>query len=132
MRLHQRLLEILNLAMIDKVPEAELRREVGGMVAEILAQEQGALNAVEHKRMVEEVLDEVLGLGPLEPLLKDPSVNDILCNGHAQIFVERRGRLELTPVRFRDERHMLRIIEKIVSAVGRRVDESQPWVDARL
>jgi pilus assembly protein CpaF len=132
MRLHQRLLEMLNLAVIDKVTQPELRREVATMVAEMLEQEQAALNAVEHKRMVEEIMDEVLGLGPLEPVLKDPTVTDIMCNGHEQVFVERRGRLELTPVRFKDERHMLRIIEKIVSGVGRRVDESQPWVDARL
>jgi pilus assembly protein CpaF len=132
MRLHQRLLEMLNLAVIDKVSQPELRREVAAMVTEMLEQEQAALNAVEHKRMVEEIMDEVLGLGPLEPVLKDPTVTDIMCNGHEQVFVERRGRLELTPVRFKDERHMLRIIEKIVSSVGRRVDESQPWVDARL
>jgi pilus assembly protein CpaF len=132
MRLHQRLLEMLNLAVIDKVSQPELRREVAAMVTEMLEQEQAALNAVEHKRMVEEIMDEVLGLGPLEPVLKDPTVTDIMCNGHEQVFVERRGRLELTPVRFKDERHMLRIIEKIVSGVGRRVDESQPWVDARL
>ena len=132
MRLHQRLLEMLNLAVIDKVTQPELRREVATMVTEMLEQEQAALNAVEHKRMVEEIMDEVLGLGPLEPVLKDPTVTDIMCNGHEQVFVERRGRLELTPVRFKDERHMLRIIEKIVSSVGRRVDESQPWVDARL
>ena len=132
MRLHQRLLEMLNLSVIDKVAEAELRREVATMVTEILGEEQTALNAVEHKRLVEEILDEVLGLGPLEPLLKDPTVTDILFNTHAQVFVERFGKLELTPVRFKDERHLLRIIEKIVSTVGRRVDESQPWVDARL
>jgi len=132
MRLHQRLLEMLNLAVIDKVTQPELRREVATMVTEMLEQEQAALNAVEHKRMVEEIMDEVLGLGPLEPVLKDPTVTDIMCNGHEQVFVERRGRLELTPVRFKDERHMLRIIKKIVSSVGRRVDESQPWVDARL
>jgi pilus assembly protein CpaF len=132
MRLHQRLLEMLNLSVIDKVPQPELRREVATMVTEMLEQEQTALNAVEHKRMVEEIMDEVLGLGPLEPVLKDPTVTDVMCNGHAQVFVERGGRLELTPVQFKDERHMLRIIEKIVSSVGRRVDESQPWVDARL
>jgi len=78
------------------------------------------------------VLDEVLGLGPLEPFLKDPSVSDILINTHKQVFVERTGRLEPTPARFKDERHLMRVIQKIVSAVGRRVDESQPWVDARL
>jgi pilus assembly protein CpaF len=130
--LHQRLLGILNLAAIDKVPVSDLRREVGTMVGEILAEEKVALNAQEFAQITEEVLDEVLGLGPLEPLLKDPTVTDILVNTHQNVFVERRGKLELTPVRFKDERHLLRIIDKIVSGVGRRVDESQPWVDARL
>ena len=83
-------------------------------------------------QIVEEVLNEVLGLGPLEPLLEDSSINDILVNTHNQVYVERFGKLELTSVRFKDERHLMRIIDKIVSAVGRRVDESQPWVDARL
>jgi pilus assembly protein CpaF len=84
------------------------------------------------KFSIEELLDEVLGLGPLEPLLKDPTVTDILVNTHKQAFVEQYGVLEPTPVQFKDERHLLRIIDRIVSAVGRRVDESQPWVDARL
>src|SRR5262249_61432075 len=91
-----------------------------------------ALNTTEYHQLVDEVLDEVLGLGPLEPYLKDPTVSDILVNTHKQVFVERAGRLEPTPARFKDERHLLRVIQKIVSAVGRRVDESQPWVDARL
>ncbi|HET6467959.1 MAG TPA: CpaF family protein [Geminicoccaceae bacterium] len=131
-RLHQRLLGILNLSAIDKVPAADLRREVATMVGEILAEEGVALNAKEFAQITDEILDEVLGLGPLEPLLKDPTVTDILVNTHQNVFVERRGKLELTPVRFKDERHLLRIIDKIVSGVGRRVDESQPWVDARL
>jgi pilus assembly protein CpaF len=131
-RLHQRLLEMLNLAALDKVPREELRREVGAMVRELLLEDGVALNAQEYGRLVEEILDEVLGLGPLEPLLKDPTVSDILVNTAEQVFVERFGRLELTPTRFKDNRHLLRIIDKIVTAVGRRVDESQPWVDARL
>jgi pilus assembly protein CpaF len=131
-RLHQRLLDILNLGAIDKVPEDELKREVGAIVRELLLEDGVALNAKEYNRLVEEILDEVLGLGPLEPLLKDPSVSDILVNTHARVFVERSGQLEATPVRFKDDRHLLRIIDKIVSAVGRRIDESQPWVDARL
>ena len=131
-RLHQRLLEMLNLSVIDKVPIEELQREVGALVRELLVEDGVALNAREYQRLVEEILDEVLGLGPLEPLLKDPTVSDILANTHAQVFVERFGQLELTPVKFKDDRHLLRIIDKIVSAVGRRVDESQPWVDARL
>jgi pilus assembly protein CpaF len=131
-RLHQRLLDMLNLAAIDKVPADELQREVGAIVRELLLEDGIALNAKEFNRLVEEILDEVLGLGPLEPLLKDATVSDILVNTHARVFVERFGRLEATPVKFKDDRHLLRIIDKIVSAVGRRVDESQPWVDARL
>ena len=131
-RLHERLLEELNLAAIEKVAKADLRREVAAIVNELLTNEGTALNAKEFSLLIEELLDEVLGLGPLEPLLKDPSVTDILVNTHRQVFVERYGVLEPTPVRFQDERHLLRIIDRIVSAVGRRVDESQPWVDARL
>jgi pilus assembly protein CpaF len=131
-RLHQRLLDMLNLGAIDKVPADELQREVGAIVRELLLEDGIALNAKEYSRLVEEILDEVLGLGPLEPLLKDPTVSDILVNTHARVFVERHGQLETTPVRFKDDRHLLRIIDKIVSAVGRRIDESQPWVDARL
>jgi pilus assembly protein CpaF len=131
-RLHERLLEELNLAAIEKVAKADLRREVAAIVNELLTSEGTALNAKEFSLLIEELLDEVLGLGPLEPLLKDPSVTDILANTHRQVFVERQGVLEATPVQFKDERHLLRIIDRIVSAVGRRVDESQPWVDARL
>jgi pilus assembly protein CpaF len=131
-RLHERLLEELNLAAIEKVAKADLRREVAAIVNELLTNEGTALNAKEFGLLIEELLDEVLGLGPLEPLLKDPAITDILVNTHRLVFVERYGVLEATPVRFQDERHLLRIIDRIVSAVGRRVDESQPWVDARL
>ena len=131
-RLHERLLDMLNLSAIEKGAPSDLRREVSTIVNQLLAKEGVSLNAKEFQQIVEEVLDEVLGLGPLEPLLKDPSVSDILVNTHNHVYVERQGRLEMTPVRFKDERHLLRIIDKIVSAVGRRIDESQPWVDARL
>jgi pilus assembly protein CpaF len=131
-RLHERLLEELNLSAIDKVAKADLRREVAAIVNEMLTGESTALNAKEFNQLIDELLDEVLGLGPLEPLLKDPSVTDILVNTHERVFVERDGVLAETPVQFKDERHLLRIIDRIVSAVGRRVDESQPWVDARL
>ena len=130
--LHQRLLDMINLSAIDKMSPDDFRREMGEMVRELLLEENRALNLSERTQLVNDICDEVLGLGPLEPLLKDDSVNDILVNGHAQVFAERSGRLELTPVRFKDDRHLLRIIDKIVSAVGRRVDESQPMVDARL
>jgi len=131
-RFHQKLLDILNLSVLDKIEVEQLHREVGSVVRELLVEEGVALNGSETAKLVDEILDEVLGLGPLEPLLKDPSVSDILVNTHTQVFVERYGRLQLTSVRFKDDRHLLRIIEKIVSRVGRRVDESQPWVDARL
>jgi pilus assembly protein CpaF len=131
-RLHESLLDMLNLSAIDKVAPSDLRREVSTIVNELLAKEGVALNAKEFTQIIEEILDEVLGLGPLEPLLKDPTITDILVNTHNHVFVERHGRLEVTRVRFKDERHLLRIIDKIVSGVGRRIDEAQPWVDARL
>ena len=130
--LHQRLLDMLNLSIIDKMPPDEFRREIGELVRELLLEEQQALNLNERNQLVNDILDELLGLGPLEPLLKDATVNDILVNTHSQVFVERFGRLQMTPVQFKDDRHLLRIIDKIVSAVGRRVDESSPMVDARL
>ena len=131
-RLHERLLDMLNLSAIDKVAPSDLRREVSTIINQLLSKENISLNAKEFQQIVEEILDEVLGLGPLEPLLKDAGINDILVNTHNHVYVERQGRLEMTSVRFKDERHLLRIIDKIVSGVGRRIDESQPWVDARL
>ncbi|MCZ8368375.1 MAG: CpaF family protein [Porphyrobacter sp.] len=118
--------------MLDKLSRAQVEEEVGEVVLALLAQEDEALNAKEREHLVDEVLDELLGLGPLEPLLADETITDILVNGHKTVFVERSGLLERVPTRFQDERHLLRIIQKIVSAVGRRVDESSPFVDARL
>ncbi len=131
-RMHDALLDRLNYAVIDKIVPEDLRREVAALVSEILRDDNKPLKSNEFQKLVDELMDEILGLGPLEPLLADPSVNDILVNGHDMVFVERAGLLEKTPIRFRDERHLLRIIDKIVSRVGRRVDESNPWVDARL
>jgi pilus assembly protein CpaF len=111
---------------------AQIEAEVGDIVYEELTKQNHALNNAERKALVSDVLDELLGLGPIEPLLKDPTITDILINGASQVFVERYGVLETSPVRFKDERHLLRIIQKIVSAVGRRIDESSPMVDARL
>ena len=130
--LHQRLLDLINLQALEQMSRAQIEDEVGDIVAEELAKQNHALNHAERKQLVGDVLDELLGLGPLEPLLKDPTITDILVNGHAKVFVERYGVLEHSPVRFKDERHLLRIIQKIVSAVGRRIDESSPMVDARL
>ncbi|MEM6387527.1 MAG: CpaF family protein [Pseudomonadota bacterium] len=131
-RLHTALLERLNLSVIDKVQTEELRREVANLVQQVLAEEKRPMRTEDFKQIVDELMDEVLGFGPLEPLLADPSVNDILVNGHERVYVERYGILEQTQVRFRDERHLLRIIDKIVSSIGRRIDESHPYVDARL
>ena len=130
--LHQRLLDLINLQALDQMSREQIQAEVGDIVVEELAKQNHALNHAERKQLVNDVLDELLGLGPLEPLLKDPTITDILVNGHDRVFVERYGTLEASPVRFKDERHLIRIIQKIVSAVGRRVDESSPLVDARL
>src|SRR5215203_2945507 len=130
--LHQRLLELINLQALDQMSREQIEAEVGDIVAEELAKQNHALNHAERKQLVSDVLNELLGLGPLEPLLKDPTITDILVNGYGKVFVERYGVLEHSPVRFKDERHLLRIIQKIVSAVGRRIDESSPMVDARL
>jgi pilus assembly protein CpaF len=130
--LHQRLLDLINLQALEQMSREQIQDEVGDIVSEELAKQNHALNHAERKQLVADVLDELLGLGPLEPLLKDPTITDILVNGHARVFVERYGVLEPSAVRFKDEKHLHRIIQKIVSAVGRRIDESSPMVDARL
>ena len=132
LRLHSRLIDELDLAKLDKLPEADLRREVMRLVADFARGERMALNTAELEELGASIYDEMVGLGPIEPLLKDESINDILINGPFQVYVERRGELELTPVRFRDNDHLLRIVNRIVAGVGRRIDESQPMVDARL
>lgn len=131
-RLHHFVLEKLNLAVIDQVSATNLRREVAVLVAGELKNEQQQLSSEAFKTLIDELIDEVLGLGPLEPLLADPSISDILVNGPDNVYVERGGMLERVAVSFSSERHLLRIIDKIVSRIGRRIDESQPWVDARL
>jgi pilus assembly protein CpaF len=131
-RLHRRLIEEINLSALEKLPEEESRKHVRGLVTQYVVGERLALNSQELEDFTVEILDEMMGLGPIEPLLKDPTVNDILINGHECVYVERGGMLEPTLVRFKDEAHLLRIVNKIVSAVGRRVDESQPLCDARL
>jgi pilus assembly protein CpaF len=130
--LHRRLLDLINLSALEKMTRPQIETEIGELVHEQLALQKHALNQEERKRLVSDILDELLGLGPLEPLLQDHSITDILVNGHDVVFVERSGVLERVETRFKDERHLLRIIQKIVSAVGRRVDESSPFVDARL
>ncbi|MEP1933618.1 MAG: CpaF family protein, partial [Roseibium sp.] len=132
LELHSALLDNLNLAALEHETESDLRQEINSISAEVLEEKSIVLNREDRLTLSQELYDEVTGLGPLESLLKDETVNDILVNGPKQIFVERSGQLELTDITFKDERHLLRIIDKIVSAVGRRVDESNPYVDARL
>lgn len=132
LRIHARLLDLLNLSVLEKTPRESLRSEIRGVIVQLLQQEKRLLTPSQTEQLTEDVLDELLGLGPLEPLLKDDTVNDILINTHNSVYVERNGRLEKTDVHFQDTKHLIRIINKIVSAVGRRVDESQPMVDARL
>ena len=131
-RLHRKLIEEINLSALEKLPEDEIRKHVQQLVSQYILVERLALNAQELAGFVTEILDEMTGLGPIEPLLKDGSVSDILINGHECVYVERGGILEPTAVRFKDEAHLLRIVNKIVAAVGRRVDESHPLCDARL
>lgn len=130
--LHRRLLEVINLQALETMTRPQIEVEVGEIVHEQLALQKHALNQAERRALVAEILDELLGLGPLEPLLQDESINDILVNGHEVIFVERKGKLERVDSRFKDDKHLIRIIQKIVSGVGRRVDEQSPYVDARL
>ena len=130
--LHQALLDKINLAALEAMSREQIADEIGDLVAEELEKRSHALNLSERKQLAEDVLDELLGLGPLEPLLKDTTITDILVNGYDNIYVERYGVLENSPVRFKDEKHLFRIIQKIVSNVGRRIDESTPLVDARL
>jgi pilus assembly protein CpaF len=130
--LHRKLLDQINLDALAGIENDRIRAEVRQAALTIVEHEPTPLTAGEKEQLAEEVLHEVFGLGPLEPLLQDPTISDILVNGHAHVYVERRGLLEETSVRFHDDQHLLRIIDKIVSQVGRRVDESNPMVDARL
>ncbi len=130
--LHQKLIERINLSALDSMTREQVGRDIGEIVQEMLKELNHALNLTERRQLVEDILDELLGLGPLEPLLKDPTITDIMVNSASVVFVERRGKIELSPTRFADDRHLMRIIGKIVSGVGRRVDESSPMVDARL
>ncbi len=130
--LHRKLLDKINLEALATIDNQRVRGEVRQALITLIDGEPTLLSSVEKQQICDEVLDEVFGLGPLEPLLVDPTISDILVNGSKQVYVERKGLLELTNVTFRDDQHLLRIIDKIVSQVGRRVDESNPMVDARL
>ncbi len=130
--IHRKLIGVLNLERVSSIPKDRLRAEIGRVVERLLEDERVPMTTAEQNRIIEEVLDEVLGLGPLEPLLKEASISDILVNGYDKVYIERAGKLSLTSARFKDNAHLLHIIEKIVSQVGRRIDEAQPIVDARL
>jgi pilus assembly protein CpaF len=131
-RVHNQLFQHLDLAKIGKVSAERMSGDIALLTRRILSDEKVLLTEDERTRIVEEIQHEVFGLGPLEPLLKDPSITDVLVNGHANVFVERHGRLERTVARFKDDEHLMRIITKIISGVGRRIDELTPYIDARL
>ena len=131
-RMHLKLLDKFDLTVLESLPPAMLRQEIASMVERLLQDEQAAINDTERRSLIRDIQHEMLGFGPIELLMADPTVSDILVNSYQQIYVERKGRLELTNVTFTDEKHLLRIIDKIVSLVGRRIDESSPMVDARL
>jgi pilus assembly protein CpaF len=130
--IHRRLIQKLNLDRLTEVNREDVRREVAQILEALVVGESTPMNLQERERLAQEVLDEVFGLGPLEPLLADPTVSDILVNTHRRVYVERKGMLEMTGIQFRDDAHLMAIIDRIVSAIGRRVDESSPMVDARL
>jgi pilus assembly protein CpaF len=131
-RVHRKLLERLNLSNLDRLERQQVAEAVRKVVQDLITQESVPLNFEERDTVVVQVLDEIFGLGPLEPLIKDPEVSDILVNTYKQVYIERHGRLERTEVMFQDDRHLLQVIDRIVSAVGRRIDDSSPMVDARL
>jgi pilus assembly protein CpaF len=131
-RLHQRVIEMLDLTAVNSMSQEAVTAQLTKLIEQLLQGESAQLNQRERTQITQDILHEVLGLGPLEPLLEDQTVNDILVNGYKQVFVERYGRLELTSVRFKDNAHLKKIIERIVSRIGRRIDESSPMVDARL
>jgi pilus assembly protein CpaF len=131
-RIHRKLIEEINLIALERLPKPEMRKQVHDFVSEKTREERMAINVAELDVLVDDIVDEMVGLGPLEPLLKDPDIADILINGHRSCFVEKKGKLTQVQIPFKDEAHLLRIVNKIVAAVGRRVDESQPMVDARM
>ncbi len=130
--IHRKLLDRLNLEALASTDRTRAEAEIRGLLFELLAEAATPLSMSEREAILGDVLDEVFGLGPLEPLLRDPTVSDILVNTYKQVWVERHGRLERVPTAFQDDRHLMRVIDRIVSAVGRRVDDSSPMVDARL
>jgi pilus assembly protein CpaF len=132
MRLHAKLIDEIDLAKLDKLGKTDIHQQVKNLVGDFVKAERLPFNTAEVDALGESVFDEMTGMGPIEPLLKDETITDILINGPFQVYVERRGELELSPVRFRDNEHLLRIVNRIAAGVGRRIDESSPMVDARL
>src|SRR5882724_7950033 len=132
LKLHARIIDEFNLVSLERLPREDLIREVRTYLGDYVRNERLTLNQREQQAFAEEIVDEMTGFGPIEPLLKDPTINDILINTHKKCFVERFGKLEATSVHFKDEAHLMRIVQRIVAYVGRRVDESSPTVDARL
>jgi pilus assembly protein CpaF len=130
--IHQKLLDRVDLSAMESLTPERLHEEIAVLVERLLAEDEVLLNDAERGNLIRDIQHEMLGLGPLEPLLADPTISDILVNSHAKVYVERRGKLESTDVRFADDAHLMKIIDKIVSRVGRRIDESSPMVDARL
>jgi pilus assembly protein CpaF len=131
-RIHQKLLDRVDLAVMESLTPERLKEEIAILVERLLSEEAMVVNDSERASLVRDIQHEMLGLGPLEPLLADPTISDILVNSHSQVYVERRGKLERTDIRFANDAHLMKIIDKIVSRVGRRIDESSPMVDARL
>ena len=131
-RLHRTLINRMDLTKLQTLTQEQVHAEVSRLAEAVLAQEAMPLSVSERERLVNDVQHELFGLGPLEPLLKDPTISDILVNSHKTIYIERRGKIERTNVQFKDDEHLMRVIERIVSSVGRRIDESSPMVDARL
>jgi pilus assembly protein CpaF len=131
-RIYDRLLKVLDLSLLSSLEEGAARHQIREITARLLLEESAPLSLAQRQFLTRRIEDEVMGHGPLEPLLADPTVSDILVNGSQQVYVERHGKLELTEVRFNDDAHLMNIVDRIVSAVGRRVDESSPMVDARL
>jgi len=130
--IHEELVESLDLSTLGQINEEDLRSEIIRLAKELCRHRRKNLGDIDHERMVDELVDEVFGIGPLEPLMRDPTISDILVNGPHEVYVERRGMLELTDVVFADEQHVMRIIQRIVARIGRRIDEVSPMVDARL
>src|ERR1700721_2424728 len=131
-QIHSKLLVSLTPDQLKSLSKEGVREQIGNVVERLIADDQIPMTLAERERLIEEVLDEVFGLGPLEPLLKDPAIGDILVNGFDSVYIERAGKLAETTIRFRDEAHLRMIIDRIVSTAGRRIDDSSPIVDARL